>query len=337
MSSAMEVKRINPNTDPYGYLGIIKNPDGSITLLSKDIPINQANNTWARVYLRRPENDVVPTTKQPLIVYIHGGGFILGSPSTPMFHKFCCDLANEITAVIVSVEYRLASEHRLPAAYDDCMEALHWASTTGEEWLTKYVDFSKCFLMGTSAGGNIAYHRTPSELKLANDQVCPPCVSDIMWGLALPIGVDRDHEYCNPMVGIKSDALEKMKDQWWKVLVTGCHGDSLVDREIECMKMLKEKGVDVIGEDTSYRRSYSSDPLIPLEMFFGTTESTPPQNQRNISPVPINWDMNSPAPHEQEYVTQQDQPAPRNDRRRRSERVVNPTVCLTELQRRRQQ
>ncbi|KAG8384372.1 hypothetical protein BUALT_Bualt04G0111300 [Buddleja alternifolia] len=91
------------------------------------------------------------------------------------------------------------------------------------------------------------------------------------------------------------------------------------------------QGFNYEGEGTSYRRSYSSDPLIPLEMFFGATESTPPQNQRNISPVPINWDMNSPAPHEQEYVTQQDQPTPRNDRRRRSERVVNPTICLTEL------
>ncbi|KAG8384346.1 hypothetical protein BUALT_Bualt04G0108600 [Buddleja alternifolia] len=99
----------------------------------------------------------------------------------------------------------------------------------------------------------------------------------------------------------------------------------------------RPQGFNFGGEGTSYERSYSSDPLIPLEMLFGATEPTPPQNQRNISPVPINWDMNSPAPHEQEYVTQQDQPAPRNDGRRRSERVVNPTVCLTELQRRRQQ
>ncbi|KAG8381413.1 hypothetical protein BUALT_Bualt06G0119500 [Buddleja alternifolia] len=299
--SSNDVKPIDPNVDPYGCLGIIKNPDGSITrksevldntpansdpgrnnlipVLSKDIPINQANNTWARVYLRRPENDTVPTTKQPLIVYYHGGGFILGSAATSMFHKFCCELANEIPAVIVSVEYRLAPEHRLPAAYDDGIEALRWVSTAAEEWLTKYADFSKCFLMGGSAGGNIAYHvglravtcgddlmplkiqgliliqpffggvqRTPSEIRLVNDKVLPLSMADIMWDLGLPIGVDCDHEYCNPMAGIRSDLLEKMKDQRWKIMVIGCDGDPLVDREIEFVKMLKEKGVDVVGE-----------------------------------------------------------------------------------------
>ncbi|KAG8381416.1 hypothetical protein BUALT_Bualt06G0119800 [Buddleja alternifolia] len=247
-------------------------------LLSKDIPINQANNTWARVYLRRPENDTVPTTKQPLIVYYHGGGFILGSAATSTFHKFCNELAEEIQAVIVSVEYRLAPKHRLPAAYDDCMEALCWVSTTGDEWLTKYADFSKCFLMGFSSGANIVYHvglravacgddlmpvkikglilqqpffggvqRTPSEIRLADDKVCSPYAADIMWGQALPIGVDRDHEYCNPMVGLKLDLLKKMKDRRWKVMVTGCDGDPFVDREIEFMEMLKENGVGVVG------------------------------------------------------------------------------------------
>ncbi|KAG8381415.1 hypothetical protein BUALT_Bualt06G0119700 [Buddleja alternifolia] len=272
---------VTPRSDFHGTSPANSDPARNnliIPVLSKDIPINQANNTWARVYLHRPENDAVPATKQPLIVYFHGGGFILGSVATTMFHIFCNELAEEIPAVIVSVEYRLAPKHRLPAAYDDCMEALRWVSTAGEEWLTKYADFSKCFLMGTSAGGNIAYHvglravmsgddlmplkiqglilhqpyfggvqRTPSEIRLADAEVCPPSVADIMWSQALPIGADRDHEYCNPMVGIKPDLLKKMKDQRWKVMVTGCDGDPFVDREIELMEMLKENGVDVVG------------------------------------------------------------------------------------------
>lgn len=74
-----------------------------------------------------------------------------------MFQNFCTILAVETKSVIVSVDNRLAPEHRLPEAYDDCVEALHWIKTTQDEWLTKYADLSNCFLMGISAGGNIVY------------------------------------------------------------------------------------------------------------------------------------------------------------------------------------
>ncbi|KAK4431559.1 putative carboxylesterase [Sesamum alatum] len=297
MSSA-EVPRTDPNTDPYRSIGFLQNPDGSVTrvgeflptspassdpaspipVLSKDIPINQENNTWARVYLpRRPESADSSADKLPLVIYYHGGGFVTCTAATTYFHKLCFEIASEIPAVIVSVEYRRAPEHRLPAAYDDCEEALHWIRTAGEEWLTKYADFSKCFLMGSSAGGNIVYHvglravtcverlmplkiqglilhhpffggveRTPSEIRLANNKAFPTSVADILWDLGLPIGVDR--EYSNPMTAVGSRALEKVRDQGWRVLVTGCDGDPLVDRQMGVVKMLKEKGVNVIGE-----------------------------------------------------------------------------------------
>ncbi|EYU25033.1 hypothetical protein ABFS82_06G040000 [Erythranthe guttata] len=288
---------IDPNIDPYGYLGITQNSDGSITrrpeflatctadsdpkspVLIKDIPINQQNNTWARLYLPAPESGAAPATKRPLLVYYHGGGFILCSAASSIFHAFCSRLAAEIPALVVSVEYRLAPEHRLPAAYDDSAEALDWIRTAGDEWLTDYADFSNCFLMGTSAGGNIAYHvglrecvdvdqpkplkiqglilhqpffggveRTPSEIRLAGDKVLPPLLSDIMWDLSLPVGVDQDHEYSNPIRAVRLDVVEKVKDQGLRLLVTGCDGDPLVDRQIELVKMLKDKGVDVVDQ-----------------------------------------------------------------------------------------
>ncbi|KAK9028226.1 hypothetical protein V6N11_068036 [Hibiscus sabdariffa] len=96
--------------------------------------------------------------KLPLVVYFHGGGFILLSTNMGIFHTSCCNLANTVPVVVVSVEYHLAPEHRLPAAYEDGVEALHWIKMSEEEWLREYVDFSNCFLMGSSAGGNIAYH-----------------------------------------------------------------------------------------------------------------------------------------------------------------------------------
>uniref|UniRef100_A0A2N9ENH9 Alpha/beta hydrolase fold-3 domain-containing protein n=1 Tax=Fagus sylvatica TaxID=28930 RepID=A0A2N9ENH9_FAGSY len=66
-----------------------------------------------------------------------------------------------------------------------------------------------------------------------------------MWKLSLPIGVDRDHEYCNRMVGGGSDHCDKIKELGWWVLVVGCDGDPLIDRQVELVEMLKKRGVQV--------------------------------------------------------------------------------------------
>lgn len=286
----------NPSMDPYQRLQIVLNADGTMTrllkvpetpptsdpslrspVLSKDIPINQSNNTWVRLFLPREAFDNSPT-KLPLVVLYHGGGFILFSAAASLCHDFCVNMAIELRVIIASVDYRLAPEHRLPAAYDDAVEALHWIKTAQDDWLRKYADFSSCFLMGSSAGGNIAYHaglraakevghleplnirglilqqpffggiqRSGSELRLINDPFLPPCVSDLMWELSLPIGVDRDHEYCNPTVGGGSKLIEKIKVLGWRIFVSGCDGDPLFDRQVELVKMLEQKCVQVVA------------------------------------------------------------------------------------------
>ncbi|KAI9078225.1 hypothetical protein K1719_039839 [Acacia pycnantha] len=93
-----------------------------------------------------------------MIVFYHAGGFIDYAANTTYFHDFCVQIAQRTQSVLVSVNYRLAPEHRLPAAYDDALEALHWIRTSEEKWLTCFADYSKCYLMGESAGGNIAYN-----------------------------------------------------------------------------------------------------------------------------------------------------------------------------------
>ena len=87
--------------------------------------------------------------------------------------------------------------------------------------------------------------RTESELRLVNDPVLPLFVNDLMWELSLPIGVDRDHEYCNPAVDGGSQRLEKIRLLEWRVLVIDCKGDTLIDRQIELVKMMEEKGLVV--------------------------------------------------------------------------------------------
>ncbi|KAI8008080.1 Carboxylesterase 1 [Camellia lanceoleosa] len=156
-----------------------------------------------------------------LIVYIHGGGFVFTSAASTINQDFCVKLAADLSAVIIFVDYHLAPEPHLPAAYDDAIETLKWLKTTQELWLTQFCDFSCCFVVGTSAGANIAYHARLHatqfiddlqplkikglilhhqffrglEIELIKDPFLTLFGIDFTWELALPINSDRDHEY----------------------------------------------------------------------------------------------------------------------------------------------
>ncbi|MCL6644135.1 MAG: alpha/beta hydrolase [Dehalococcoidia bacterium] len=87
----------------------------------------------------------------PLVVYIHGGGWVICSPATHA--KLCAELAEGVGAVVVSVDYRLAPEHTPPAQLDDCVAAVRWAVDHAAEL---NADGSRFALAGDSAGGNLA-------------------------------------------------------------------------------------------------------------------------------------------------------------------------------------
>ncbi|KAH9678021.1 putative carboxylesterase 120 [Citrus sinensis] len=193
----------------YPSTAATPDPNDHTIAVFKDVPVNQSNKTWVRIFLPRQALDSSTKTKLPLIVYVHGGALILLSAATKIYHDLCSDIAARVPAVIVSVDYRLAPEHRLPAAYYDALEVLHWIKTTQEHWLIQYADLSSCFIMGDSGGGNVAYHaallaaaqvddllplkirglillkpffggvkRTESELRLANQPIVPPSSTD---------------------------------------------------------------------------------------------------------------------------------------------------------------
>jgi len=87
----------------------------------------------------------------PLLLFFHGGGFVVGNIESHdgLCRKICRDAAVQV----LSVDYRLAPEHRAPAAVDDCVAAYRWTRVHAAEL---GADPSRIGVGGDSAGGNLA-------------------------------------------------------------------------------------------------------------------------------------------------------------------------------------
>ena len=92
-----------------------------------------------------------PATKLPCMVYYHGGGWVLGDLDS--HDVLCRRIANDAGCAVLSVHYRLAPEHKFPAAYDDAIAALRFAVDRPDEL---GIDPAKIAVGGDSAGGNLA-------------------------------------------------------------------------------------------------------------------------------------------------------------------------------------
>lgn len=118
-----------PKIDRHDHL--IPRPDGS----------------QLRMRVHRPRS----AGTKPAFLYIHGGGFYLGTPEES--DTLCARIAHEADVTVVAVNYRLAPEHPFPAGLDDCMQALRWLRSEPQaldidpEWIG---------VGGGSAGGNLS-------------------------------------------------------------------------------------------------------------------------------------------------------------------------------------
>ncbi|KAJ4909736.1 putative carboxylesterase 6 [Raphanus sativus] len=240
-----------------------------------DVHIDKLTNIWARLYVPLvTKSSPVFNSKLPLLVYFHGGGFCVGSASWSCYHEFLARLSASSRCIIMSVNYRLAPENPLPAAYEDGVNAIIWLKKTRKDnlWST-LCDFKKIFLAGDSAGGNIAHNvaarlraadaliqplkiegtiliqpffggeaRTESERRVENNaksSVLTLAASDAWWRLALPGDANREHPYCKP---VKINT---------RTLVCVAEMDVLMDREMEMCdgseKMIKRVVYQGVG------------------------------------------------------------------------------------------
>ncbi|KAJ4801677.1 alpha/beta-Hydrolases superfamily protein [Rhynchospora pubera] len=134
--------------------------DTATGVKSKDVIINSTTGLSARVYL--PKLNTSKEEKFPILLYFHGGAFVIESPFSPTYHDYLNVLVSKARVVAVSVNYRRAPEYWLPVAYRDSFKAYKWtvrnSKSGSEKWLYKYGDLNRLFLAGDSAGGNIAHN-----------------------------------------------------------------------------------------------------------------------------------------------------------------------------------
>jgi acetyl esterase len=121
-------------------------PEG-VTTVDRTIAGVDGNEIPIRVY-SRPRQDGAPV---PAVLFIHGGGFVVGDLDTE--HAGAASTVDALGVVVVSVDYRLAPEHPFPSGLEDCYAALLWlAKESGELG----VDAERIAVFGQSAGGGLA-------------------------------------------------------------------------------------------------------------------------------------------------------------------------------------
>lgn len=134
-----------------------------------------------------------PQTSFPALIYYHGGGWVVGDIET--HDNICRALTNLANCVTISVGYRLAPEHKFPAAVYDCFTAVEYVFEHAEEF---QVDPTRIAVGGDSAGGNLAAVIS----NLSRDKQKPPICFQLLlypatniWGEPTPSMLENAEGY----------------------------------------------------------------------------------------------------------------------------------------------
>lgn len=246
--------------------------DSTTGVSSKDIVINHETGVSARLHY--PTWIEGAPTKLPVVIYYHGGAFLIGSAFSSMSHNYLNRLVAQFNVIIVSIDYRLAPEHPIPAAYDDSWEALKWVASHAEggrnAWLATHADVGRLFLVGDSAGGTIVHqmgmrasteglgygvqikglvmiHPYFLEGKVSDEAVGPEKFKDMAktWKIACPTTTGADDPWINPMTD-GAPSLSGLGSK--RVLVCVAEKDFLRAAGRSYYKKLRESGWEGEGE-----------------------------------------------------------------------------------------
>lgn len=141
-------------------------------------------------------------TPQPVCLYFHGGGWVLNSIDT--HDDLARRLADAGGCTVISVDYRLAPEHKYPAAVEDAWSALEWTVRQGGEY---GIDVGRIAVCGDSAGANLA----AVLCLLTRDRQGPPIRSQV---LAYPI-TDCDFDRFSYQTNAEGYFLTRSQMQWF--------------------------------------------------------------------------------------------------------------------------
>ena len=135
------------------------------------------------------------------VMYIHGGGFVLGSLDSG--DQIAAGIAEEVGAIVVSVDYRLAPEHPFPAAPEDCHAALRHVSAKASEFA---VDPDRIAIWGDSAGGNLSV----ATCMLARDRGGPAIAAHaVVYPTLIDRPLSRSHREHADSPGLGADFMDR--------------------------------------------------------------------------------------------------------------------------------
>lgn len=148
----------------------IQTPASNVDTSGVEIPVANGS-IHARVYTPKTGK-----SSYPVIVYYHGGGFVIATINT--YNSSAQAFAEKTDAVVVSVEYRKAPEYPFPTAHDDAYAAYLWVLNNGA---SIKADTSKIAVAGESAGGNLA---AATSMKAAMSGVKVPRYQVLVYPVA---------------------------------------------------------------------------------------------------------------------------------------------------------